>query len=178
MPIERESKSWAWVNERRCDECGFDAAATDHRDVAAILVHNRDDWVRLLGGDAEQLVARPDDRTWSPLEYGCHVRDVLELLVHRWERTMAEDHPVFDDWHPDDRAAAGDYAAERDPISVREGIVRNADRAIALASRMSAADWLRRGTRADGLEFTNAWLATYLTHDVVHHVWDVERILG
>lgn len=178
MGIERESKSWAWVNERRCDECGFDAAATDHREVAGIVRRNSDDWSRLLAADPALLLARPDEHTWSPLEYACHVRDVLDLLRYRFERTLAEDHPVFEDWHPDDRAAAGDYTAEHDPATVCDAIVRNADRVVELATAMSDDGWARRGTRADGLEFTNAWLATYLAHDVVHHVWDVERILG
>ena len=178
MAIEREAKSWAWVNEQACDECGFDASSTDPDEVADLARAIRDDWARLLGADPELLTTRPDEDTWSPLEYACHVRDVLELLAYRFERVNAEDHPVFDDWHPNDRAVAGGYAAERDAERVLNELSVNADRVARLAESMTDEEWARCGTRADGLEFTNAWLSTYLAHDVVHHVHDVERILA
>jgi hypothetical protein len=178
VSVERESKSWTWVNDRPCAECGFDASSVAIGDVAPILRRVIADWSELLGGDATVLVRRPSAGVWSPVEYGCHVRDVLELLAHRFERTIAEECPVFPDWHPNDRAEQGRYADERDPAVVVSGIVDRGVRVIDLIESMSDADWERSGTRADGLEFTNAWLSTYLTHDVVHHVHDVRRILG
>lgn len=176
--IEREAKSWTWVNERPCPECGFDASSTDARGVPDVLRASVAEWRRLLSADPARLVARPDPTTWSPLEYACHVRDVLDLLAYRFERVLAEEHPVFEDWHPNDRAIVGDYAAERDASAVMSAIADRADRVAVLAEGMTDDGWARRGTRADGVEFTNAWLSTYLTHDVVHHVHDVELILG
>lgn len=177
MSVTRETKSWTWVNERPCPDCGFDASSTDPSDVAGILRGNLADWQRLLTGDTARLLVRPEPSTWSPVEYACHVSDVLDLLAHRFERTLAEDHPIFEDWHPDDRAASGRYDQERSPAAVLETMARRSQRATDLASSMTEGGWRRRGTRADGLEFTNGWIATYLAHDVVHHVHDVERIL-
>jgi len=34
-------------------------------------------------------------------------------------------------------------------------------------------DWVRRGRRGDGAEFTVESFARYLIHDPVHHLWDV-----
>jgi hypothetical protein len=179
MSVERESKSWVWVNERRCPECGFDASSTSPTAVAPILARAAHDWAALLDCvDAARLGQRPDPSTWSPIEYGCHVRDVLELLAHRFERTLAEDRPTFPDWHPNDRADVGRYVDERDPRKVAVEIADRCDQVVALVASMPDEGWERRGVRADGLEFTNAWLSTYLTHDVVHHVHDVRRILG
>lgn len=178
MSVPRETKSWTWVNERACPECGFDASAVDARDVADLLVANLADWHRLLAADDRLLRTRPDPSTWSPLEYACHVRDVLELLAHRVERTLAEDRPTFEDWHPDDRAASGRYDQERSVTDVLAAMTDRSGHVVALVANLTDEGWERRGVRADGLEFTNAFMATYLTHDVVHHVSDVERILA
>lgn len=187
VAIPRETKSWAWVNERPCPECGFDASSTEAHEVPTILRSNLDAWSGFLAtdhgadhhaADLDRLTARPRPQTWSPLEYACHVRDVLELLAYRLERTLAEDHPEFEDWNPNDRAELGRYGDERDPRAVLDAIAERSAHVIGLASSMTDAGWQRSGTRADGLVFTNAWLATYLTHDVVHHAHDVERILG
>lgn len=179
MSIERESKSWTWVNDRACPECGFDASSTAPTAVATILRGVAGDWAELLGGDDHgRLRQRPAPDVWSPIEYGCHVRDVLELLAHRFERTLNEDGPVFADWHPNDRAEAGRYSDERDPGRVAAEIAERCDRVVALVEGMTDLGWERRGVRADGLEFTNAWLSTYLAHDVVHHVHDVRSMPG
>ena len=175
MAVERESKSWTWVNERACDECGFDASATQPSDVADIVRANLGDWRRLLAGDLDRLIARPAPATWSALEYGCHVRDVYELLAYRFDRVLAEEHPRFDDWHPNDRADAGRYQAEREPARVLAQMAAQAGRVVHHVESMTPEGWQRQGTRADGVVFTAAWLSTYLTHDVVHHVVDVER---
>jgi hypothetical protein len=178
MPIEPETKSWTWVNERPCTECGFDASSTEPRQVPELLVANVADWKRLLSAPNRVVTTRPDDTTWSALEYACHARDVLELLASRFDRLLSEEHPHFEDWHPDRIAAARDYAAESDPEPVVDRIGQHADRVIAHITAMTDEQWQRSGTRADGLVFTAAWLSTYLTHDVIHHVHDVEAALA
>ncbi len=138
---------------------------------------NIDEWRRLLDSPVETLLTRPDEATWSALEYACHVRDVYELLAYRLDRLAHEDHPLFEDWHPDRIAAARDYPVERRPDQVVEQLARNAVRVVTHAVAMSPDGW-QRTARADGLVFTAGWLSTYLTHDVIHHVADVERGLA
>lgn len=174
MAIEPEAKSWTWVNERPCPECGFDASSTDPRDVAELVPVNVAEWQRLLSSPTETVTTRPDDATWSALEYACHVRDVYELLAYRFDRILAENHPIFDDWHPDRMAAARGYSAERDPAAVFDQLAEQAELVVNHVRAMSDADWQRAGTRADGLIFRAGWLSTYLTHDVIHHAHDVE----
>ena len=179
--IERESKSWTWVNERPCAECGFDASTTDPVDVPTILRQAAGDWSVLLSGSgtgAARLLRRPDANTWSPVEYACHVRDVLALLDHRIDRVLREDGPTFEDWHPNDRADAGEYHLEHDPAPVLAALAANVERVSERMDGLTIAQWQRRGTRADGLGFTLAFISTYLTHDVVHHVHDVRVMLG
>ncbi|MGW4249486.1 DinB family protein, partial [Nocardia sp. NPDC004722] len=81
MPIVPDAKDWTWVLERTCAECGFvpedtafDAVPGVTRDSAARLT------AALARPDAGQ---RPDDDTWSTLEYAAHVRDVCRIFTHR-----------------------------------------------------------------------------------------------
>jgi hypothetical protein len=178
VAIEPEAKSWTWVNERPCPQCGFDASSTDPREIADLVRANVGDWRQLLSSPVELLLTRPDDSTWSALEYACHVRDVYELLGYRFDRLGTEQHPLFEDWHPDRVADARDYQAERHPGQVVDQLAENADRVIAHASTMTDDAWQRQGTRADGIVFTAGRLSTYLTHDVIHHVNDVEQGLA
>lgn len=69
-----------------CRECGFAydlrQAATAGDDVRARVA----EVVTILCDNTIDIRSRPRDGVWSPLEYGCHLRDVL--LVQR-ERVLA-----------------------------------------------------------------------------------------
>jgi hypothetical protein len=81
-----------------CSECGYvygRLAAADFPDA-----------LRSVGGryrsalvDASQpgalLRARPKPDVWSPLEYACHVRDVLLTQRERVLLALVEDQPTF-----------------------------------------------------------------------------------
>src|SRR4051794_26746161 len=75
MPIIPDTKNWTWVIERPCAECGFDAGDYDDREIASAILATAATWRAVLGRD--DVRERPNDHTWSPLEYGAHVRDVL-----------------------------------------------------------------------------------------------------
>ena len=50
---------------------------------------------------------------WSPVEYACHVRDVLLTFAVRIHRGVLEDRPVLDPMYADWRADRFGYAATR-----------------------------------------------------------------
>lgn len=43
-PVDPDTKDWTWVLGRPCPECGFDAAATHHTDVAGLASRDADAW--------------------------------------------------------------------------------------------------------------------------------------
>jgi hypothetical protein len=171
MAIVPDTKDWTWVLGRRCPECGYDAGAV-----------GRSDQPRLLRAAAasvsEVLLTRPDVRdrpatsVWSPLEYGCHVRDVFRRFDRRLEQMLTEDDPPFANWDQDATAVELRYG-EQDPAVVAAEVERSAER---VADRLAAVDgdqWDRPGRRSDGARFTVESLGRYLIHDAVHHVWDL-----
>jgi hypothetical protein len=169
--IEPDAKDWTWVTERRCPDCGFDAASVSAADVASLVRENAEMWrAMLLAG----LIApgRPDDRTWSSLEYACHVRDVFVRYDARIALMQHEEDPLFANWDQDASAVEERYE-EQDPAAVTADLFAAA---AVLAGRLDAVaphEWSRRGRRSDGASFTIDSIARYMVHDPIHHVWDV-----
>ena len=114
---------------------------------------------------------RPAVGVWSPLEYGCHVRDVHRTMHGRVVLMLEQDAPTFANWDQDATAVDGRYG-EQDPAAVADELVAAAVRAAEVYERVSGADWDRPGLRSNGSRFTVATLGRYHLHDV-HHLQDV-----
>lgn len=172
MAITPDTKDWTWVLQRPCPECGFDASSLPERDVSGLIRANAAQWPIVL--ERADVRVRPDERTWSPLEYAAHVRDVFRLFIARLELMLTQDHPTYPNWNQDETAIAERYN-EQDPAVVTTELVAAGT---ALADAFDAvpdAAWSRSGRRGDGAEFTIATFARYLIHDPTHHLWDVRR---
>lgn len=170
MAIEPETKNWTWVIESACPDCGYDGSTVTIRDVPRIIRENTAGWPEVL--DRADVRERPDDHTWSPLEYGAHVRDVHRKMAERLALMLAEDAPTFPNWDQDATAVEDRYG-EQDPAVVARELRESADHAAEAFAAVPDAALQRTGLRSDGSAFTVATLATYYAHDPVHHLWDV-----
>ena len=171
-------QDWGWVLERTCPDC--------RADVLGIPLDNLGPRTRTLGGAWRTLLARggslatrptEGERTWSVLEYGCHVHDVFEVFEERI-RTMLKKRkpPTFRNWDPDQAAIDGDYAnAEADHVAYALAV--HAGKVADVLDRVGGDEWDKGGMRSDGAEFTVESIARYLLHDVEHHLWDAHQIL-
>ena len=164
----------------RCEECGYtydlDAAtraSNGIRDRAAELAG-------LLTATGRPTLARrtrPD--LWSPLEYACHVRDML--LTQR-ERVLLARRVNVPDAVPmgrDERVKHDGYA-EQKPFEVAEELTMAARLLGNALDRLDAADWELRLVYnwPDHCERTLRWVATHTLHDVHHHLLDARRQLS
>jgi hypothetical protein len=170
MTIVPDTKDWTWVLERPCPECGFDTSGFPVEAVPGMILANAAAWQPPLAGNHART--RPEPGKWSPLEYGCHVRDVFRLFDQRLELMLSQDDPRFPNWDQDETAVADRYA-EQDPAEVAAALRRAA---FTIASRfegVTGGQWRRTGSRSDGARFTVETFARYLMHDPVHHLYDV-----
>ena len=148
MTISPDTKDWTWVLQRPCPECGFDTRAFPVTAVPGMITANAAAWQDALTG-AGDARTRPEPGKWSPLEYGCHVRDVFRRFDQRLELMLSQDDPLFPNWDQDETAIADRF----------EGV--------------TGAQWQRTGNRSDGASFTVETFARYFMHDPVHHLYDV-----
>ena len=170
MPITPDTKDWTWVLDRVCPECGFDSSDVDRGALAARIAATSHAWGEIL--ERPDVRERPDEHTWSPLEYACHVRDVHRVYAGRVGRMLAEDGPHYDNWDQDATAAEERYG-EQDPATVAVELAASGAELGALFAGVSGSGWERTGFRSDGASFTIDSIGRYYLHDIEHHVWDV-----
>jgi hypothetical protein len=173
-----DDKDWTWVLERQCPECGYQADALPREQLAGRVRAVGGAWRELLGrGAAVERLRDDDDRTWTPLEYGCHVRDVLDLFEDRLRSMLKKRKPpTFKDWDQEAAAVAGDYKSQ-DPAKVAYTLATNAGKFADVLDRVGGDEWDRQGIRSDGATFTVESLARYMLHDIEHHLWDTREQL-
>lgn len=153
-----------------CPECGFDAVAIKATDVAT--------QVRDIAPAFEAVLDRPDARdrpepgVWSPLEYGCHVRDVCRVFNDRVHLILSQDDPLFPNWDQDATALAERYWSQ-DPTVVATELAADAEMIADSFQSLDAEQWSRPGRRSNGSAFTADSLARYFLHDLVHHLHDI-----
>jgi DinB family protein len=172
VTIQPDTKNWTWVLERPCDECGFDTRSFPPNEIGRLFRESAEPWPALL---AHRLVrVRPNDDSWSALEYGCHVRDVFGLGLYRVRRMLQEDDPQFDNWDQDETAVSERYDMQ-DPLAVADEVLAAAAALADMYDTVTGDQWSRPGLRSDGSPFTVESFGRYFLHDPMHHIVDVRR---
>ncbi|MEU4777370.1 DinB family protein [Micromonospora sp. NPDC023633] len=162
----------------RCDECGFDYAGVSIDELPSLL--------RTLGGryaavlaEVRQVRRRPADGVWSPLEYACHVRDVLSVQAERLALALRVEEPEFAPMGRDERAVAEAYN-EQDPATVLAALGAAADDLAARIGVLGPVELARTGVypwpRPQAR--TLLWLGRHTLHEGEHHLLDIRRAAG
>lgn len=172
MSISPDTKDWTWVLDRPCPECRVDVARIDPAEVAGLVRDSARTWHRILSGSPDMLRQRPAAGVWSPLEYGCHARDVLRRFDRRLALMLETDDPLFENWDQDATAVQDRYG-EQDPARVAQELDAAAEAIADRFDSVTGAAWQRPGRRSDGARFTVESFARYFIHDVLHHLHDV-----
>ena len=171
MVIVPDVKDWTWVLSRPCPECSFDASTVTPATVPGTVQNMLPRWRAVLR--RPDVADRPDEATWSPLEYACHVRDVFSLFDQRLNLMLDSDDARFENWDQDQTAVDKDYA-NADPAVVSAELTAEGEQVAESFAAVREAEWGRKGLRSNGSEFTVLTLAQYFLHDVVHHLHDVD----
>jgi hypothetical protein len=163
----------------RCQECGFEYDLARAESAGAGIVAGAARFAAVLRADTAELRRRPGPATWSPLEYGCHVRDVLTVQRERVLTARRTDRPSFEPMGRDERVDHDGYA-QQDPAAVARQLTDAAALLANVLARLDAPDWERRveyGYPAR-LERSLRWVGVHTLHEVRHHLEDVRRQLA
>jgi hypothetical protein len=163
----------------RCDECDFTYDLAQASGSGPAIIEGSAALARALRDPALDMRSRRQPDTWSPLEYVCHLRDVL--LVQR-ERALAArrvDTPSLAPMGRDERVEHDGYA-EQDPDRVAEQLNDAALMFANVLARLGPDDWERTMiyNYPTATERSMRWLALHTEHEVKHHTLDVNRQLG
>lgn len=162
----------------RCGECGFayDDGLAPH--AARLIRDGAAELAAILGLRDADLRTRRKAGRWSPLEYACHVRDMLYVQRERLLAACRVERPVAGPMGRDERVELDGYAGQ-DPADVARQL---GDAALLFASdldRLRDAHWDRSliYTYPRREERSLRWLALHTVHEVQHHLWDVRQQL-
>lgn len=153
-----------------CPTCGFDVSSIDASALGEAVRAVVPAWQAVLTrADARE---RPRAGEWAPLEYACHVRDLLAVVGARVDLIVAADEPLFEDWDEDIAALDGAYARQ-DPATVSADLTLAAESLAGDLDRVTGDQWARRARRSSGGTYTLEQAARYVLHDARHHLHDV-----
>lgn len=172
--------SWHGIvaDGQRCAGCGLVNGELAARAIGAQVRDEVHAFGELLAtADDDAVRRRPDPGTWSALEYGVHVRDLLTVFAERIIRTLAEHDPELGWW--DHEAAIDDgFANESDVGAVVDDLGRNAAKLSEALRLVTEDDWDRPATRRAGEPMTIEVQARFTLHEVVHHRADAAASLA
>jgi hypothetical protein len=163
-----------------CSECGFDYG----KHPPAVAVSE----LALLGGRfrlqlspslaGEFVTQRPSKGVWSPLEYACHVRDVLLAQRERLFLALVEDCPSFAPIYRDERVLLARYAAE-EPAAVIAQLEMAASMIAYAFAGLTYEQWQRECiyNYPEPARRSLGWLAAHSLHEGEHHLRDIRAQL-
>lgn len=160
----------------QCADCGFIYHLGQSAWVARSIRERVAEVVAILRDHDVDAKSRRRPGVWSPLEYGCHLRDML--LVQR-ERVLAARRTNRPDCAPmgrDERVAHDGYA-EQEPEDVARQLADAAQLFANVLARLAPEDWDRKVVYnyPETLERSLRWVAVHTMHEAQHHLLDIRR---
>ncbi len=141
--------------------------------VSTQVITHAAEYAALLATD---LPGRQAPDVWSPLEYACHVRDVLIVQRERVLAARASDVPVAHPMGRDTRVEHDGYASQR-PADVARQLQDAALLFAGVLDRLSPTDWERTliYSYPERQERSLRWVAVHTLHELRHHLMDIRR---
>ncbi|MCM6777610.1 DinB family protein [Nocardia sp. CDC159] len=146
-----------------------------------MAIGHADEYADLLGAEPAALRRRTRPEVWSPLEYACHMRDVLLVQRERLLAARRSERPVVGHMGRDERVEHDGYAQQHPDDVARQ--LRDAALLFGGAlDRLAPGDWERTlyfpfPDPADPTERSLRWLAVHTLHELRHHLLDIRRQL-
>jgi hypothetical protein len=160
--------------DHRCDSCAYSYPHITIETATELVRSMPDRYSDEIAATADTILrARPEERTWSVLEYLCHVRDVYTVGTIRLYRIRAEDRPALEPMLNDLRTVRFRHN-EHEPGPV----LRELGFAVAgcLDEVARVTDWDRVATRLPTEQRSARWQVRHLAHEGIHHLHDIERV--
>jgi len=163
----------------RCGACGFEYDLDQAPAAGSAIIFAASELATCLSAGGNEVRRRRDPDTWSALEYGCHVRDVLIVQRERVLAARRTDCPSVDPMGRDERVEHDGYA-EQDPFDVARQL---GDAALLFANdlaRLAPAEWDRTLMYNYPALFERSlrWVAVHTVHELRHHLLDIRRQLS
>lgn len=158
-----------------CQECGFDWEAGPDAIQQELGSLGPTVDARLTPHLVDERIAvNPEPNVWSAVEYGWHLRNVLEFYRRRIEQILTTERATLLDSVPRSELAVSDPSGREATIAA---LRREAAATAELVDGLDQFDWWRVGIGNDGTERSLISLARRVAHESHHHQLDLARVL-
>ena len=162
----------------QCAECGYDYDEGTVDSAHVILMDLISKMIIMLADDGADVSRRRRPEVWSPLEYACHVRDVLLMMRERVYLTLRVDSPEYVPMGREERVLHDAYD-KQDPVQVAAQLESAARMFAWTLGRLSPVDLSRTANLRLPGSAPQVWslslLAVITVHEARHHLLDIER---
>ena len=162
-----------------CPECGFTYGLIPRGAIATTLGEFGRQLAASLSGSNAALGTRRRPEEWSPLEYACHVRDVLLMQRDRLYVALVEHEPSFKPMYREERVAFDRYNEQPPEVVAAQLLMAAAMLANAFAG-LTDEQWNRSlvyGFPESSVR-TVEWVGHHTLHELAHHQADIAGILA
>jgi hypothetical protein len=161
-----------------CAECGFDYDLTLAIQVSVLAPQYAVEYAELLRAEPGGLRRRAVPHLWCPLEYACHMRDVLLVQRERLLAARRSETSVAEPMGRDERVEHDGYLQQR-PVDVARQLQDAALLFTHVLDQFGPEDWERTLTvpYPETVEQSLRWVAVHTVHELRHHLLDIRRQL-
>ncbi|MEV0177170.1 hypothetical protein AB0I00_39460 [Streptomyces sp. NPDC050803] len=144
-----------------CDRCGFTSQAAGRGQVAHLLRTYATQWQLLLAHPAHPARRRAGTPGWSPLEHGCHARDMCLLFHSRLDAIL--------DIAPSRVGPISELPyRDENPDRVSRELAGAAETLARRLAAFTADDWDRADPGLADPRLTVGFFTRHLLHDLAH----------
>lgn len=161
-----------------CAECNYGYDLTLANQVSTLAPQYAVEYAALLRAEPSVLRRRAAPQLWAPLEYACHVRDVLLVQRERLLAARRSDAPVTDPMGRDERVEHDGYLQQQ-PADVARQLQDSTLLFTHALDQLGPEDWERTLTvpYPETAVRSLRWFAVHTVHELRHHLLDIRRQL-
>ena len=142
------------------------------------LTRTADQLSAAVKGQAESTLARrPDAKNWAAKEVVCHLRDVEELFMTRFEVILAADEPPLTGLDPDRWAQERQYS-KNDTAEAVSAFRRRREETLAFLRKLEPDQWTRGGMHPVRGRLTLDFFLTLMAWHDDNHLDQLRRALA
>ncbi|MES5821867.1 DinB family protein [Streptomyces sp. RG80] len=159
-----------------CRHCGFTTALNSPDALPETLLEYTTGWQRLLR-DPGHDHRRSGLPAWSPLEQGCHVRDMCQLFHLRLDAILGPS-PIAPRSPAEALPDTPRRYRDEEPHRVADELRQAAEALARRLATLTAADWDRDDPRLADPRLTVGFFTRHLLHDIAHDLAEALRVRG
>ena len=148
---------------------------TDYGELIAQLEDTADKYASVIeGASFSSLVRRPDEKEWAPVEIICHMRDIEEITLNRFQTMLVIEEFKYQPAEADRWAADRQYL-RNDPLEALSAFRKRREETLEFLKTLKPDQWERSGIHSKRGRISIADTVKLMVHHGNEHLEQLKR---